>query len=200
MTHIDTNLGNILIKYIDNYHQTHYLSENLTFTSQKENACKFYFLKYGNTNIVNGDHITINSGHRTLVIDNNGALHLIDRDHLQSYKNTFTITNGSENDDIISYETRVCFVTDNLDKSALKYYYNPVCNTDLHLYPELINSKYDNDSQEFFHFYLERIDTPITQRLQVAAKNTSFIEEYKVVITVTLLLIILVLLIVIQDY
>jgi hypothetical protein len=200
MSHIDTNLGNIFVKYVDNYHQTHYLTENLTFTTNKDHACKFYILKYGNTNIVNGDHITINSGHKTLVIDKANNIRLIDRDHTQQYKNSFIITNGSDNDEIISYETSVSFVTDNLEKYALKYHQNTICNNDLQVYPELVNSGYISETPELFHFYLEKINLSITNRVKTEAKNTSFLEDYKIGITVALLLVILVLLVLIQEY
>ena len=67
------NSGTLFITYSDwQKNGTWYLKDDLTFTTNKNNASKFYLLKSDDSPIINKDRITINVGNRSLVLTDNG--------------------------------------------------------------------------------------------------------------------------------
>lgn len=223
MSRVDNTLGNILIKHNDKWRGDYYLKDDLTFTVNKSQAARFYLLKSGDTTIINGDRISVNSGNRTLIIEPSGELKLIDRDLLRRQVNTFIITNGVENTDPISYETTVFLVSDKDRKMALRYEWgwasglpgdsalDPILVPDNSQYrprehPNLTNGSYNGISEihiGLFRLSLEKADGPITTvevaRNTVAVTETKsktageFFDGYKGAFIVVLLMIILIL-------
>src|SRR5437899_615902 len=101
MSHLEQNLGNILLKIRDKWQGDLYLTESLTFSAQRAQAASFYLLKSGDSTILNGDRISLNVGSRTLVVSN-GMVRMIDRDQLQREVRTFIISNGSDSTEPIT--------------------------------------------------------------------------------------------------
>lgn len=213
--------GNILIKHNDKWRGDYYLTEDLTFTVDRSLAARFYLLKSGDTTILNGDRISINSGNRTLATSDSDTVRLIDRDHSQRLTTTFIVTNGTDNTDPISFETVIFLISDKDRKTALKYEWgmdliNPTSDSSMsgavsykpHDHPNLINGNYGDNSSiniSSFGFLLERADSPITNldssrtMLQVTQNKTlsktptEFLDGYKGAIMVILLMIVLIL-------
>ncbi len=195
--------GNILIKHNDKWRGDYYLKEDLTFTTNKFDAARFYLLKSGDTTIINGDRISINCGNRVLTIVDN-ELRLIDRSH--NY-NSFIITNGTDNTDPIIFETVLYFISDS--RNALKYEWGmdliiptdnsievSAANYQPHSHPHLSNYYYgETCTNNSFEFILERSDTPIISReiSRVTHANNKSDEGYRGIIMIVLLMVILVL-------
>lgn len=174
MTCVENTLGNIFIKYNDKWRGNYYLKDDLTFTTDRATASRFYLLKSGDTTIINGDRISINLGNRTLMIghDCRDCIRFIDRDQFNNDINSFTITNGSDNTDPITYETPIYLISDKNIKMALKYEWSmdliETSSNDVsyrpHDHPQLVNINYQNSqSITSFQFYLEKADSPITK-------------------------------------
>lgn len=218
MSYIGATSGNIYVKHNDKWRGDYYLTDNLTFTVDKDLAGKFYLLKQGDTTILNGDRITINSGNRTLVVANNNNIRLIDRDQRdQSHVgvNSFIITNGIDNTDPITYENTVFLISDKTRKTALQYIwgmdligsiddqtipnasnYKPRNN------PTLINGNYGSSCDSYiglFEFSLERVEGPILNQSYNMLTRTSinksfdFFDAYGSAVIIMLLMIVLVL-------
>lgn len=222
MSGIDTEVGNIIIRHTDKWRGKCYLKEDLTFTGNRAEAIRCYILKTGDTTILNGDRITINSGNRTIIIDNNGKLRFSDRDQLFNNVNSFIITNGTDHTDPISYEATLFFISDKDRKTALKYEWavdgnnNILCNSnndrDSNIkpgnYANLINAEYSNhDNINGFQFVLERAEGPITNlnqqiksgpqddgsKIQYQKNSSELFDGRNGVILIILLVIILIL-------
>ena len=222
MSGVNNTLGNILIKHNDKWRGDYYLTEDLTFTVNKSLAARFYLLKSGDTTILNGDRISINSGNRTLAVTDSDIIRLIDRDQSQRFINTFIVTNGTDNTDPITFETFIYLISDKDRKTALKYEWgmdlisthedsstSGAVSYKPHDTPSLTNSDYGTSSSiniNSFGFILERADTPITnldsarnmvvapQNKHIAPKNpTEFLDGYKGVVMIILLMIVLIL-------
>lgn len=121
MSNVHNILGNILIKHNDKWRGDYYLKDDLTFTTDRSLAARFYLLKSGDTTILNGDRISINSGNKTLSISNSNTLQLVDREQHYHNFNTFLITNGTDHTDPITFETILYFISNRDDRTALKY-------------------------------------------------------------------------------
>lgn len=171
-------LGNILIKHNDKWRGDSYLTEDLTFTVDRSLAARFYLLKSGDTTILNGDRISINSGNRTLATSESDTVRLVDRDHAQRFTTTFIVTDGTDNTDPISFETIIFLISDKDRRTALQYEWgidliSQSSNSSIsnaasykpHDHPNLINGNYGGNSSihiNSFGFLLERADLPIT--------------------------------------
>ena len=170
-------LGNMFIKHIDKWRGDYYLKSDLTFTVDKSQAIRVYLLKSGDTTIINGDRVSLNSGNKSIIVDESDTIKLIDRDQSHRGVKNFLVINGTENTDPITYETPVFLVTDKARKTALKYEWGmDLVNTDNtsalgavnykpHNHPKLINGDYGATCESYintFKFYLERADGPIT--------------------------------------
>jgi hypothetical protein len=223
MLSVDNTFGNILLKHNDKWRGDYYLRDDLTFTVDRSLATRFYLLKSGDTTILNGDRISINSGNRTLSITDSNSLRLIDRD--QSYHNTgtFLITNGTDNTDPITFETMIYLISNKDKKTALKYEWGldligpqdnniiPGTVTGAVNYkprgkPNLINGSYGDICDTYintFEFLLEKADGPITNLDSTQTNNSSskhitvnkneFFDSYKGALMIFLLMIILIL-------
>lgn len=213
--------GNIIIKHNDRWRGNYYLKEDLTFTVNKSQSARFYFLKPGDTTIINGDRISLNLGNKTLIINSDDKPQLIDRELSQHETNSFIITNGTENTDPITYETAMFLVSDRHRKTALRYEWNMILSGDSVPIPDstqykpqdnpnLANDLYSGISEiqiNLFRLYLEKADGPITNITQPANPipnavslvtpsnkiSAEFIDGYKGAAIVMLLLVILVL-------
>ena len=213
MSYVNDTLGNIYIKHNDKWRGDYYLKDDLTFTVDKTLAGRFYLLKSGDTTIINGDRISINTGNRTLSLLD--SLRLIDRDQNHNTITTFLITNGTDNTDPITFETPLYIISDKDSKTALKYEWGmdligPVNNNILlgavnykpHECPKLANSSYGDICPNYintFEFYFEKADGPITNldspnaMVTKSVTRNEFIEGYKGAIMVVLLMIVLIL-------
>ena len=204
------NTGNVYIKHINKWKGNCYLKDDLTFCFDRAHATSFYLSKVGNSTILNGDRVTINSGNKNLVL-NSGKLNLIDQ--ISNFPNTFIITDGSENIEPISYDKPIFLITDKNKKTALKYDWkmDTVNNNSgsqiikPHNYPSLINSTYGTDIN-FFQFFLENPNNYSQSQYQnLSLQNTKhnriaqLIREYRGAITITLLMIMLILTIMISK-
>lgn len=191
MAHVDNVLGNLLIKYHDRWRGNYYLKADLSFGVDRDEAARFYLLKSGNTAILNGDRVSIHTGNRTLVINDQDKVQLVDREQVSAstYKiHSFIISNGTENTDPIVYESAMFIICDKQAKTALKYEWgmeliinqnepveqiqtmsgasillsNDPSNYRPQNRPNLINSTYNADIQVgLFRFSLERADASI---------------------------------------
>ena len=177
---IDNIVGNILIKHKSNT-KNFYLCQDLSFTTDRSNANKFYFLKSGDTSILNNDRININCGNKTLLINQNYGLKFMDRNNFNNNVSTFIITAGSDNILPIQYEIPLFFLTDKTNNLALKYSHiddNGFVSIKSDN-PKLVNTKFDittdiNDLQ----FYLEKFDEPITNiEPKQPEKSSNFIKK-----------------------
>jgi hypothetical protein len=219
-------LGNILIKHNDHWRGAYYLKEDLTFTVDRTKAARFYLLKSGDTTILNGDRISANSGNRTLSIDDNNELHLIDRDHTMRGVTTFLIANGTDNTDPITFETNVYLISNRERRLALKYEWGmelinsgatdgtaSASNYKPRSHPSLINDDYGTGTVSgvtAFQFSLERADGPITtvesSRNMIAKTDPTgqikgfadLFENYHGALLLLLLLVILILCVVVS--
>jgi hypothetical protein len=216
MSRIDNTPGNILIRHNDKWRGTYYLRYDLTFTTDRDLAGRFYLLKPGVTTILNGDRISINSGNRTLAISNN-VVSLIDRTNITSEINEFIVTNRTNNTDPITYESPLFFITDKDRKMALKYSWktefiergNGLSEAIIPSHPDLITSYYGETCEthvDVFQFYLERADSPIinlnshrntmtqTYPMKSTTKTISeYLDTYRGAVIIILLMIVLVL-------
>lgn len=120
MACINNIIGNIHIKHNNTWHESLYLCEDLTFVPDINQAAKLYILKSGNTNIINGDRVSINLGNKILTINNDNQIKFIDRDQLRDENDTFIINNGSDTTDPITYDTPVFLISNTLAGYALK--------------------------------------------------------------------------------
>lgn len=216
------NLGNILIKHNDKWRGSYYLKDNLTFTVDRSLAARFYILKSGDTTILNGDRITLNSGNRSISVAGIDTIRLLDRalaDQRTRESNSFIVTNGTDNTDPITYETSIYFISNKDQRTALKYEWgmdlitpsdssSVASNYKPRHHPNLINGFYGGDISSIhpFEFILEKADGPITNldssrnlitmqsKLSKNSPHSSeFFEGYKGAIMIMLLMIILVL-------
>jgi hypothetical protein len=220
MSHVDNTLGNILIKHNDKWRGDYYLKEDLTFTVNKSQAARFYLLKPGDTTIINGDRISVNSGNRTLVINSANEVKLLDRDLVGRDVTSFIITNGTENTDPITYETTIFLVSDKNIKTALRYEWGWDPSMDLTLdnsqykpkeNPNLSNGSYSGITEThigLFRLSLEKADGAITTvesaRNMVtlnepAPKHKELPDGYKGAVLIILLMVILILCIMISK-
>lgn len=218
---VDNALGNILVKHNDKWRGDYYLKDDLTFSVERSQAGRFYLLKAGDTTILNGDRISIHRGNRTLIIDSNGVLGLVDRERQTRGISTFIITDGSDNTDPITYESSLFLISDKSNNMALKYEWgmNLVSDNTSTYYPRdnpnLINSNYQANeaNPNSFQFALERADLPIT-RADVARtvtfssphvrtqqnKSGEILDGYKGAIMIVLLMVVLVLCVLASKY
>ena len=212
---VSSAYGNTFIKHNDRWRGDYYLREDLTFTVDRSQACKFYLLKPGDTTILNGDRIGIHVGSRTLVVDSNRNLRLVDREQLISRSreiSTFIVTNGSDNTDPITYESSVFFISDRNNGSALKYEWGMNLSSDSayrpHDHPALTNGNYNTteSSSNSFQFALERSESPITRAISISApsshrpKSSDLLSGYKGAVMIVLLMVILVLSVLASKY
>lgn len=211
--------GNLLIKHNDKWRGDYYLKEDLSFTTDKSLAARFYLLKSGDTPILNGDRISINSGNRTLVIDNENHIRLLDRDQQSREINTFIITNGTDTTDPITYDGGIFFISDKTQKQALKYVWgmelignspdavvSDASNYKPHDHPSLVNENYGTACEAYinaFQFQLERAGVPImtmqdtkteaTPSNKLISQTGNFLDRYKGAILLLLLMVVLIL-------
>jgi hypothetical protein len=213
MSQIENNLGNILIKHKDAYFKTvHYLTEYLTFTTDRDLAGRFYLLKAGDTTILNGDRIRINSGNRTLVINGEGETRMTDRDKIFHNNDTFIITNGTDATTPINYETPFYFISGRSDKIALHFHWGmEILNgaSRNNIQPVLNCEKFDQHPSTL-QFYLENVNQPQVGRspprpVVTAPRNVSGVSNDKIdsrrgFIILLLLIIVLVLAIMVSNH
>lgn len=178
MDHVDNILGNLIIKHEDARKGTFFLKQDLTFTSERTQAGRFYLLKPGNTTILNGDKITVNVGSRTLAF-REGSLVLFEREEAQSVP--VVITDGSEDTRPISYGSTVFFIVDKEKKTALKKS------------SRLLVDEYAGITDiNLFKFVLEKTDE-VQSNTKTVTKPLSFVESNKGIVVVLLLLLLLIL-------
>lgn len=217
MDPVNNNLGNILIKHHDKFRGDYYLKDDLTFTTDRSLAAKFYLLRSGDSSILNGDRISINLGYRTLIIDDDNQVMLIDREHSYRNVNTVIITNGTDSTDPITFDSVVYLITDKKNKEALKYdwslnlidsnnSYNDITNYKPKESPILTIFKYGGNSKveiSSFEFILERADGPITNLIQqndrLEQRAPKSFEGYSGALLILLLMIVLVLCLIISN-
>lgn len=121
MTPVDNNVGTTLIKHYDKWRGAYYLKDDLSFTPKRSQAALFYLLKSGDTEIINGDRISINCGNKVLTVSPDNTLRLIDRDQIHRQTKTFTLTNGTDDITPVTHESELYIVSDRTRKMALKY-------------------------------------------------------------------------------
>lgn len=210
MTHIDTTLGNILIKHHDTWRGAYYLKDDMTFTTDRASACRFYLLKPGDTSINNGDRVSINSGNRILIIDSENNIILHDRS-IYHDSDSFIISNGTDNLDPITYEGSLFFIINKEAKKALRYDWQTelIENTNIHRptnSPTIITGTYGDDSPlniNSFRFFLEKANGPIVniepKQKFTDTKTFEIINEYKGIFLIVLLMMILALCVMIEN-
>lgn len=186
---IDKELGNILIRYNDRWRGPCYLTEALTFTTNKAQASRFYLLKSSDTMILNGDRVSFNHGNRTITINEQNKIILRDRELINREISTFVITNGLDNTEPIGFDTPLLILIskrDSQDEYGLRY-----GNPGLHS-PAMLNvATIDPELIHAFTFYLERNDDTITNKVTVS--NKKYDESYRNAVIIVLLLIVLIL-------
>lgn len=165
MTLVRGNKGHLHIKHYDPVSQPLYLTEDLTFSTDRSQAAKFYPLKSADTSIINGDRISLHTGSRTLVINQAGIPQLLDRTQIRNEVSTFVIMNGTNNTQAIECETNILFVGDRENMSALKYY------LDHGRIPHLSYDEFDRSQKSMFQFAFEHASVPVTQRKTVAPQD-----------------------------
>lgn len=190
------NSGVFFIKYNDKWQGECYLTEDLTFTSQRSQAAKFYLLGISSKNIItNGNIVTINCNNKILSVNSNGV-QLVNRTDITDSIQNFRITTGYENNennehnhDVISYNIPVSFILDTNKHLALKYDNN----IDLSTHRSRANlhrlSIGDcSDSINSYMFTFERSDSPM---LTLHVNHDSVSSDYKNIILLCSLLILL---------
>lgn len=204
--------GNLLIKHIDRWRGDYYLKDDLTFSPNRSEAARFYLLKSGDTTILNGDRVSINSGNRTLVLDEQNNCRLIDRDQHHRGVRTFVVSNNNDTTDPINYDQILFFISDKTTRTALKYEWSmdiirPNDGSGSSTYkprnfPNLISGEYGTTHETEltpFQFQLERANDPITnlednRTLAVAKIRTeNLFDKYKGAILLFFMLILLIL-------
>ena len=198
-----SGIGNVLIRYNDRWRGPCYLTDSLTFTTNKAQAARFYLLKSSDTMILNGDRVSLNHGNRTITINEQKKVILRDRELINREISTFIITNGLNNTEPISYDVPLFILNIPSRSTLLNESENSSNNTEREqgfcycssgLYsPATINiATIDGEFIHTFTFYLERSDDSITNR--VAISNTKkYDESYRNGMIIVLLLIILIL-------
>jgi len=180
MEYVDNILGNIVIKHEKS---ALYLKQDLTFTSDRSLASRFYLLKTGNSSIINGDRITVNVGNKTLV-QGETSLMLVDRDEVPKDRNSMIITDGSDDPKAIAYGSTVFFIVDKDKKKGLKKDVSE---------KKLIGDDYGGISDiNSFKFILEKADND-NGNVKTMARSISFVDANKGLIVMILLMILLVL-------
>ena len=186
---IDKELGNILIRYNDRWRGPCYLTDTLTFTTNKAQASRFYLLKSSDTMILNGDRVSFNHGNRTIMISEQNKVVLRDRELINREINTFIITNGLDNTEPIGFDIPLLILIRNRDREE-EYglcYGNPGLHS-----PAMLNAAIiDPEHIHTFTFYLERSDDAITNKVTVS--NKKYDESYRNAVIIVLLLIVLIL-------
>jgi len=206
---LSRELGNILIKHNDSWRGDYYLKDDLTFTLDKTSAARFYLLRFGDSTILNGDRITINTGNKTLSIIDKNIIKLIDRDNDISLNslNTFLISNGSDTTDPIIFNTLIYFISSIDHTTSLKYDWGLEListpgppNYRPRSMPILINENYNSSGVITpFQFILESADFPISPSLSPTVTHVKEIDSYKGTFMLLLLLVLLVLCIIISK-
>jgi hypothetical protein len=219
---ISHNPGTVFIKHIDSWHGTSYLKDDLTFTPHRDQASKFYLLKCddnGETEITNGDRVTINIGNRNLTIQES-TLSFENRSNHSNHSNqgaSFLIVNGTNDPGPITFNSPLFLISDKTTKQALKYIWNLDLNQILDSGIKSFKQKnqailsitsYDNIPERDinnFKFYLEdniTTTTITTPTLKQSAPNNTplFSDNYKGSIIIVTLLIILVICALIGKY
>jgi hypothetical protein len=124
MSRVEYALGNILIKHQDvQFKRTYYLTEELIFSSKREEAARFYFLKPGDTEVLNGDRISINCGNRTLIMMDDGTLRLVERDQIKNNVDSFIITDGTDSIMAIAYNKPFYLLKSKEESVILRFYW-----------------------------------------------------------------------------
>lgn len=207
MTYVDNKLGDTLIKHHDAWNGDCYLQDDLTFTSDRSAAARFYILKSGNTRIQNGDMITINTGNKTLAVDRQRNIVLRDRDQITNEEMSFILTDGSTSTAPISYDSALFILSDRRNRIGLKFEWeinsidNPgAINHHPGQRPYLTNTSCLNmtdGTMGFYHFKLEKADGQRSSRNVVAAEAKSepfsWTKGWSGAVLVVMLMIILVL-------
>lgn len=180
MDYVDNILGNIIVK-----HKDFYLKSDLTFTTDRSNASRFYLLKPGNSVISNGDKITLNSGNKRLS-GTEKDLFFVDRDELEGTQNKYSllITDGTDDEKAIAYNSTVFLISDKDKKTALKFSGK-----------KLVNDEYTGITDiNAFKFILEKAsDDSKGGNAKVLTKQSTFVESNKGIILVVLLILLLML-------
>lgn len=184
----DNELGNIFIKHNDKWRGDYYLKDDLSFTINRNEAARFHIIKSGNNLILNKDHVSINLGNKTLIIDNNDNLRLLAREYINMELSSFIINNGTDDINPIAYESQILFILnersyapEQYEQIALKYEWGMDTISENLLIPEAVNYKPKDhpnliksilpelsDSHiNSFKFILENADIPITHSSSV---------------------------------
>lgn len=188
------SMGNIIIKIENKLGGSRYLNENLLFTSDRSDACKFYLLKDTNSSIFNGDRVTLNTGNRTLIIDDRGIPQLLNRMHIHDEIQSFIVTTGSEDHEPLGCEIPLYFMNhdsddsdqtssganDRSDNMCLQYRWTFDEGKPLTSSPHLAYSSYNEALQgelSTFLFKLEKYHSPLSARLYKEAEITPMVPE-----------------------
>lgn len=209
MTVIDGSFVRILIHHTDSWRGNYYVSEDMTFTSNVHEAVKCYLLKPGDTSILNGDRISINTGNKTLVVTPENEVKFMDRETITREISTYIITNGTDSVEPIAFDMPIFLIVDNNARTALRYKWS----TDLLTsqvtpsdQPNLIVDGYGEVAPAVFELRLKNADTPnITQHAQrpdaqrpdaqrpdASLRQRLLSDEYKKAALLIILLIILI--------
>lgn len=194
---IEKEIGNTLIRYNDKWRGPCYLTEDLSFTTDKSQAARFYLLKSSDTMILNGDTISFNNGNRIVTVNEHDKVAFLDRQLIDHETNTFIVTNGLDNTEPIGYDTPLFIIAQSTEDIS-QYerglcYLNPGFKTPALLSIATINKEFIHT----FTFYLERVDNTITNRLTVS--NKKYDESYRNAIIIVLLLVVLILTMVVNK-
>jgi hypothetical protein len=199
-------VGNLFISYTDRFKYKYYLTANLQFSKNINDACPFYLLKSDDTPIQNGNNITINTSNKILVLDKENNLQLVDRNLSYHYKNDFMIMDGEDDNKEISFGIKIYFIVDQLNKLALRFYYSLSLGSENDDTPTLKCGSYAEGREigiEIFQFTLEKINTlddntrqylpnQNSTDLSNPVKKDPLAENYKGIILIAILIIILI--------
>lgn len=187
MTCVQATIGNIIIKNVNKYNRISYLKSNLTFTTDAKQAAKFYFLKCNDQQILNNDPVTINLSSKTLSLSTDLIPTLQNRSN-----NNFIISNGTDNLELINYNSPILILSGDDVTKALK------CDWKVENgYPkssaELCCEPFDNQDLESYQFHLELAEQDRYYQLDAGKLFSQFFNENVNVIVVVMLCIILLL-------
>lgn len=206
MTVIDGSFGRILIHHTDSWRGSYYLSEDMTFTPHVHEAVKCYLLKPGDTTILNGDRISINTGNKTLVVTAENEVKFMDRETITHEISTCIVTNGTDSVDPISFDMPIFLIVDKDARTALRYKWS----TDLSTSqitpsdkPDFVIDSYGDVAPAIFELSLKNADSPnVTQhatRTESTLRQRLLSDEYKKAALLIILLLVLIISIVLSK-
>jgi hypothetical protein len=120
MDTVENSHGNIYICAIDTWKNKYYLTSELKFTQNIKEAAKFYFLKSSDDSFKNRDIISFNIGNKVLCIDEENNVKMIPREKIKNEMKSFTVTDGTDIEENLSYNHPYFLISDNNNKKVLQ--------------------------------------------------------------------------------